>query len=457
VHSTALLTDQYELTMLDAALRDGSASRPSVFETYARRLPEGRRYGVVAGLDRLIDAIERFRFGDDELRYLEDRSVVSPETLAWLADYRFTGEIVGYREGELYLPGSPVLTVTGPFGEAVLLETLVLSVLNHDSAVASAAARMVGAAGGRGLLEFGGRRTHELSAVAAARAAYLVGFSGTSNLEAGRRYGMPTLGTSAHAYSLVHDDEESAFRAQVEALGTATTLLVDTYDIETGIDRAIAVAGPQLGGIRIDSGDLAMEAWRARRQLDALGATGTRIVLSGDLDEHRIAALQDAPVDAYGVGTSVVTGSGAPTASFVYKLVARAAGPDEPFAPVAKAGAEKATVGGRKAAARRLDDGVAVAELLHPWGSDTPAAARPLQVTVMAGGEVLHRPSLDEVRDHHAAVVAELPASARRLQPGEPFAPTIHQLTELDTDDAGATDTTDPTDITDTPWEGALR
>jgi nicotinate phosphoribosyltransferase len=431
VRSTALLTDQYELTMLDAALRDGSAQRPSVFEAFARRLPDGRRYGVVAGLDRLIDAILRFRFGDEELGFLDDRHLVSAETLSWLAEYRFTGELVGYREGELYLPESPVLTVAAPFGQAVLLETVILSILNHDSAIASAAARMVAAAQGRGLLEFGGRRTHERSAVAAARAAYLVGFSGTSNLEAGRRYGVPTLGTSAHAYSLVHDDEVSAFRAQVEALGADTTLLVDTYDTRTGIARAVATAGTSLGAIRIDSGDLATEARLAREQLDALGATGTRIVLSGDLDEYRIADLRGAPVDRYGVGTSVVTGSGAPTANFIYKLVARASGPDEPFVPVAKGGKHKATIGGRKAAARRLVDGIAVEEVLHPWGTAPPSEARALQVTVMQAGEVLHRPSLEEARAHHAQVVAQLPDAARELTPGAPFAPTTHQLPAL--------------------------
>jgi nicotinate phosphoribosyltransferase len=437
-HTTSLLTDQYELTMLDAALRDGSAARPSVFEVFARRLPEGRRYGVLAGLDRLIDAIERFRFGDAELGHLDDHRIVSPATLAWLADYRFRGELVAYQEGEVYLPGSPVLTVAASFGEAVVLETLILSVLNHDSAIASAAARMVTAADGRTLFEFGARRTHEIAAVAAARAAYLVGFDGTSNLEAGRRYGVPTLGTSAHAYSLVHDDEVSAFRAQVAALGTGTTLLVDTYDTTTDIERAIAVAGPELGGIRIDSGDIVAETHRARRQLDALGATGTRIVLSGDLDERRITELRATPADAYGVGTSVVTGSGAPTANFVYKLVARATGPDTPLLPVAKGGGRKATLGGRKAAARRIEGGVAVAEVLHPWGTDAPAACRPLQVAVMAGGEVLHRPSLDEIRAHHATVRAELPPEALLVEAGTAFAPTEHRLPALAGDPDGS-------------------
>jgi nicotinate phosphoribosyltransferase len=426
--STALLTDRYELTMLDAALRDGTAQRPSVFEVFARSLPDGRRYGVTAGLGRLTRAIADFRFGDEELGYLDDHDIVSPATLAWLAGYRFTGELVAYREGEPYFPDSPVLTVQAPFGEAVVLETLVLSILNHDSAIASAAARMVSAARGRGLLEFGSRRTHEHSAVAAARACYLAGFTGTSNLEAGRRYGIPTLGTSAHAFTLVHDDEASAFASQVAALGADTTLLIDTYDVAAGLERALAATnGEHPGGVRIDSGDLVAEARRARRRLDEVGATDTRIVLSGDLDEHRIHELQDVPADAYGVGTSVVTGSGAPTAGFVYKLVARAARADGPCEPVAKGGGAKATVGGRKAAARHLDDGVATAERLHPWGAPPPDGARPLQVTVLRDGEVVHDPDLDAVRAHHRAAMAELPPSARQLSPGEPCLPTVHQ------------------------------
>ena len=424
MRSTALLTDRYELTMLDAALADGTARRPSVFETFARDLPASRRYGVVAGLGRLVEAIESFAFGDDELAYLDDHGLVSPATLTWLGDYEFTGEVVAYREGEVYVPGSPVLTVVAPFGEAVLLETLVLSVLNHDSAIASAAARMVVAAGGRDLLEFGGRRTHEEAAVAAARAAYVVGFSGTSNLEAGRRYGIPTTGTSAHAYTLVHDDETAAFRGQVAALGPGTILLVDTYDIAAGLDHALAAAGPDLGGVRIDSGDLVQETRRAREVLDAAGAHDAKIVLSGDLDEFAIADLRDVPADAYGVGTSVVTGSGAPTAGFVYKLVARARGPAA-FEDVAKAGGSKATVGGRKAAARERASGVAVAEILYPWGTPAPPGTRPLQVQVISDGEVTHRPSLDEVRAHHAAVMAELPGAALDVSPGDVCLPTV--------------------------------
>lgn len=421
---TGLLTDRYELTMLDAALQDGSGGRRCVFEVFARSLPEGRGYGVVAGTHRLLDALGRFSFGDEDLRYLDDAGVVSAGTLDWLATYRFTGDIYGYREGELYVPDSPVLTVVGSFAEAVLLESLVLSILNHDSAVASAAARMVQAAGGRPLMEFGSRRTHEDAAVDAARAAALVGFAGTSNLEAGRRHGMPTLGTSAHAFTLLHADEASAFAAQVAAQGSGTTLLVDTYDVADGVERAIRAGGPQLGGIRIDSGDLAAHAAAAREQLDAAGLTETRIVVSGDLDEYRIAALANAPIDAYGVGTSVVTGSGAPAAGMVYKLVARQRGTTGALEGVAKSGGQKATVGGQKTASRQLVDGVATAEVLQPWGSPPGPDARPLQTSLVIDGRFIDQPGLEEATSHHRAALAELSPEARSLQTTRPGLPT---------------------------------
>ena len=261
--STALLTDQYELTMLDAALAGGTASRHCTFEVFARSLPHGRRYGVVAGMPRLLEALSRFTFEQAEIDVLCDAGV-RDEVAEYLSGYRFGGDITAYREGELYFPGSPVLSVSGTFGECVLLETLVLSVLNHDCAVASAAARMTTAANGRRLIEMGSRRTHEEAAVASARAAYLAGFSATSNLEAHRRYGVPTTGTSAHAFTLLHDSEADAFRAQVAALGVGTTLLVDTYDITQGIATAIEVAGIELGAVRIDSGDVGVLAQQAR-------------------------------------------------------------------------------------------------------------------------------------------------------------------------------------------------
>ena len=231
---TALLTDHYELTMVQAALARGTAHRRSIFEVFARRLPEGRRYGVVGGTGRLLDAIARFRFDQAALADLERRAVVDEPTLSWLADYRFTGDVWGYGEGECFFPYSPLLVVEASFAEAVVLETVVLSILNFDSAVASAASRMTSAAGARPCIEMGSRRTHEWAAVAAARAAYVAGFASTSNLEAGRTYGVPTRGTSAHAFTLLHDNERDAFSAQVDSLGKGTTLLVDTYDLGTG-------------------------------------------------------------------------------------------------------------------------------------------------------------------------------------------------------------------------------
>ncbi|WP_181777755.1 nicotinate phosphoribosyltransferase [Amycolatopsis pittospori] len=421
---TALLTDHYELTMLASALADGTADRPCVFEVFARRLPDGRRYGVVAGTGRVLDSIADFRFTDAELSQLEATAVVDDATLSWLANYSFSGNIDGYSEGELYFPGSPILTVTGSFGEAVVLETLILSILNHDSAIASAAARMSGAAHGRPIIEMGGRRTHEWAAVAAARAAYLAGFATTSNLEAGRRYGIPTRGTVAHAFMLLHDSEEEAFRAQVDKMGADTTLLVDTYDITQGIETAVRVAGTELGAIRIDSGDVGPLARKAREQLDSLGAKDTRIVVSGDLDEHAIAALRAEPVDAYGVGTSVVTGSGAPTAGMVYKLV------DVDGKPVAKRSAHKESRGGRKSALRRhRSTGTAVEEVI--WTAASPVPERgpndhELQIPLVRDGRTVDDlPTLDDARQRLRQALVSLPWEGLKLSHGEPAIPTV--------------------------------
>lgn len=440
--TTALLTDRYELTMVEAALRSGRAGRDCVFEVFGRRLPGERRYGVLAGTGRVLEAIAAFRFGQAELDWLADERVVDDATLAYLADYRFSGQVEGYREGEVYVPGSPVLTVRGTFAETVLLETVVLSVLNYDTAVATAASRMVTAADGHPIAEMGSRRANESAAVAAARAAYIAGFSATSNLEAGRTWGIPTMGTAAHAFTLLHDSEEEALRAQVAAFGVGTTLLVDTYDVRAGVEAAVRVAGTRLGGVRLDSGDLPALVREVRAQLDALGATGTRITVTSDLDEHTIAALRAAPVDAFGVGTSVVTGSGSPAAGFVYKLVARrdasSGGAPGEWMPVAKASTGKASIGGAKRAERLLRDGVAVAErIVIDDGRDelpeaqTPAdlTARSLTVPLMRDGEAdaqwLGPAGVAAAREHRAAAVAELPAVALRLSRGEPALPTI--------------------------------
>ncbi|MEO3749078.1 nicotinate phosphoribosyltransferase [Streptomyces sp. B6B3] len=428
VPSTALFTDQYELTMLRAALHAGTAHRRSVFEVFTRRLPEGRRYGVVGGTGRVLDAVENFRFEPAILDFLRERRVVDGPTLEWLAGYRFAGEIHGYPEGEVYFPGSPILRVEGTFAESVVLETVILSILNHDSAVAAAASRMAVAAAGRPLMEMGARRTHELSAVAASRAAYIGGFSSTSDLAAGFRYGIPTVGTSAHAFTLLHDSERAAFTAQVESLGAGTTLLVDTYDVAEAVRTAVEVAGPGLGAVRIDSGDLLVIAHRVRQQLDELGAKDARIVVTSDLDEYAIASLAAAPVDAYGVGTQLVTGSGHPTCSMVYKLVARADGdtPDAPLRPVAKKSlGGKLSVGGVKWAARQRDaEGLAEAEVVGTGEVPPELAGEQLVVPLMRDGHAIAREPLEVPRERHVRARDRLPLSATQLSRGESVLPT---------------------------------
>lgn len=423
--STALLTDHYELTMLQAALQAGTAHRRSVFELFARRLPEGRRYGVVAGVGRALDALDRFRFGDAELAVLED--VVDAPTLEWLASYRFSGDVWGYAEGDAYFPYSPVVIVESTFAEAVLLETLLLSIYNHDSAIASAASRMTMVARDRPCIEMGSRRTHEEAAVACARAAYVAGFATTSNLAARQRYGVPSAGTSAHSFTLLHDSEADAFRAQVTSLGTGTTLLVDTYDVAEAVRLGVETAGTGLGAVRLDSGDLGELAHEVRAQLDGLGATDTRIIVTSDLDEYAIAALASAPVDGYGVGTQLVTGSGHPTSGFVYKLVSRA-DDDGEMASVAKRSVDKASVGGRKYALRRRSaDGTAQAEVVGIGTAPTDDGDdRALLVPLVRDGEVVGREPLGDARARHAASRAELPPAAQQMSRGEPVIPTLH-------------------------------
>ena len=432
-YSPAMMTDMYEYTMLDAALKDGTANRKCVFEIFTRHLPEGRRYGVVAGTGRILDALERFHLDDEDLRFLSDRNIVSAETIAWLERFHFSGSIKGYREGEMFFPNSPVLQVEGTFGECTLLETLLLSILNYDCAVASAASRMVTAAKDRPCMDMGGRRTNEWSAVAASRAAVVGGFQGTANLLAAQLYGLKAIGTAAHCFTLVHDSERDAFISQIDALGRNTTLLVDTYNIEEAVKTAVEVAGPELGGVRIDSGDLAALAQRVRNQLDALGATNTKITVTNDLDEYALAALQTAPVDSYGVGTRLVTGSGAPTCAMVYKLTERE-NADGVMQPVAKKSKDKATVPGRKLAFRSYEYNLADCEHVISGAEDQLAAFRPeegwkdLLVDFVDHGQIdatwQGHDAIMAAHDYRAKALAELPITAQSLMRGEPVIPT---------------------------------
>lgn len=413
--------------MLKSALADGTAFRQCTFEVFARRLQNERRYGVVAGTPRVLEAVTNFVFTEEQLASL---TFLDERTLDYLRGYRFSGQIDGYREGELYFPNSPILTVRGTFAECVILETLILSIMNADSAVASAAARMVTAADGRPILEMGSRRTHEAAAVTATRAAYLAGFVGTSNLEAVYRYGIPGSGTAAHAWTLLHinedgtPNEEAAFRSQIETLGVDTVLLVDTYDITNGVQTAIGVAGTELGGVRIDSGDLGVMTRKVRQELDALGAYNTRIVVSSDLDEYAIAGLRGEPVDSFGVGTSVVTGSGAPTAAMVYKLV------EVEGHPVAKRSRGKNTVGGGKRALRtHRATGTAVEEVVYPFNAEAPTFnnlnVTELTIPLMRDGEIVEGlPTLEESREYLAKQLVTLPWEGLALSKDEPVLST---------------------------------
>src|ERR1035437_3962112 len=360
VSSTAFNTDHYELTNLQSAEVSGVANKKCVFEVFARQLPVGRQYGVVCGIDRIIEALKHFTFTEAHLEWLAQNHIGNPFLYNELKNKQFQGDIYGYREGELYFPYSPILTIESTFTQAIVLETLFLRILNWDSGIASTAARMVSAAKGKSLLEFGSRRTHESSAIDAARAAYIAGFNATSNLAASKRYAVPTSGTAAHCFTLAHEHEIDAFRAQVEALGVNTTLLVDTYDTEHGIRNAIKAAGPKLGGIRIDSGDFTVWIPRARKLLNRLGAFNTKIIISGELDEKKIAEYSDLPVDGFGVGTKLFFPDQNPSPGFVYKLV------EIEGRPVAKKAEGKQNRGGRKYAYRMLNKtGQAIGEQIE--------------------------------------------------------------------------------------------
>ena len=413
--------------MLQSALRDGSAHRQVTCEVFGRKLLNERRYGVVAGVPRVLEAIQNFRFSEEQLDSLD---FLDDESRQYLRDYKFTGQVDGYYEGELFFPNSPIMSVRATFADAIILETIILSILNADSAVATAAARMVVAADGRPIIEMGSRRVHECAAVSASRAAYLAGFASTSNLEAHHRYGIPAGGTSSHAWTLNHvnpdgtSNEKAAFRAQIDTLGTGTTLLVDTFDITQGVNNAIEVAGTDLGGVRIDSGNLGAVTRRVRQQLDDLGAYNTKIVVSSDLDEFAIAGLRGDPVDVYGVGTSVATGSGAPTAGLVYKVV------EVDGNPVAKRSSSKESVGGAKRAIRTYrSTGVAVEEIVFPLQGDAPDTGslevRKLTHPLIRDGEIVEGlPSLEDSRARLAKNIKTLPWEGLALTRDDAAVPT---------------------------------
>lgn len=401
----ALKTDLYEFTMLQSALESGVAHRKGVFELFNRRLPNGRKYAVTAGTARVIEAIPQFHFDETDLKFLSE--YLNSETIDYLRNFSFQGTVYGYPEGELFFPFSPLLTIEATFGEAVLLETLLLSIMNYDSAVASAASRLRAVAKGLTLNELGSRRVNEDAAAVAARAAYIGGFDGTSNVLAAKLYGVPVYGTAAHAFTLANESEKEAFAAQIRALGIGTTLLVDTYDIEQGIRNAVEVAGPELGAIRIDSGDPQVEIPSARTLLDSLGAPNTRIIFSGDVDYDILKEIADSgiPCDGLGIGSSVVTGDGHPSCGFVYKLVEMEYADGE-MHPVAKKASGKASIGGRKRVYRAYDDDWNISEehifTYDPDGTEVKEMTR-IQEVFIQNGRVVKLPTAEEARERHTA------------------------------------------------------
>ena len=426
---TALLTDQYELTMVQASLRSGAAGRRAVFEVFARHLPQGRRYGVVAGTGRLLEAIERFRFSPAELDFLADAGIVDSDTLAFCASYRFSGNIWGYAEGDCYFPGSPILVVEGTFAESVVLETVALSILNHDCAIASAASRMVTAAGrppadrdGLAADPRAGRGGQRAGGVPR-RASRPPRTCGRGRSTACRARG-PARTRSR--WSTTTNGRRSRPRSRRSA--RPRRCWWTPTDVPRAVRTAIEVAGPDLGAVRIDSGDLPVLARQVRAELDSLGAAKTRIVLTGDLDEYSIAALGAVPVDGYGVGTSLVTGSGAPTAALVYKLVARALDPgeDSELVPVAKRSVGKPGRGGRKWAVRHRDaDGIALSERISLTPPEPGPRDRELLVPLVVAGEIVGREAATAARERHRTALAELPPHALQLSRGYPAIPTV--------------------------------
>ncbi|MBO6019437.1 MAG: nicotinate phosphoribosyltransferase [Aeriscardovia sp.] len=436
MESTAFLTDMYEYSMLNDALSDGSAFRKCVFEVYTRSLGPGRRYGVFAGLGRLLSALKDMKPTGKELEFLLSQKIISEKTAKWLEGFRFTGTLRSFLEGDIYFPLSPVMQVESSYAEGLLLETLSLSILNYDSAVASAACRMSHVNPKRPCYEMGSRRMNEWAAVAAARAAIVGGFEGTSNMEAGLLYGIPLIGTSAHSFTLVHDSEKQAFEAQFKN-NKDSTVLVDTFDVKKAIASAVKIAGGDLKGVRIDSGDLGSLAREVRAELDALGASSTKITVTGDLDEYALLSLNSAPVDACGIGTRLVTGSGIPTSQMVYKLVERE-DKNGKMQPVSKKSAGKSTYPYAKSVYRSMKDGKYLEEIVVMGSSECKEKWEkshmekdnlvPMLHIVAKEGkpkeELCGKEGLLRARGRCKEEIKKFPAQILSLSPGEPVIET---------------------------------
>lgn len=418
----ALYTDLYQLTMAAGYFAHGRHQRRVSFELSIRRLPRHRRYLVVTGLERVVDYLRNLAFTESQIAFLREvpplRRALSHEFVECLRGFRFRGDLWAMPEGTIAFENEPILRVTGTLLEAQLVETFLLSTINTETAVASKAARIVSAARGREVLEFGSRRTSPEEAVRSARAAYIAGFAATSNVEAGYRFDIPLAGTAAHSWTMSHATELEAFRNYTTVFPQHSVLLVDTYDSLRGVDRAIQGAGGDLAGVRLDSGDLGALSREARRRLDAAGLTEAKVIASGDLDEHRIAGLirEEAPIDLFGIGTEVVRATDDPTVGGVYKLVhdhtdGRA---------VAKLSEGKATLPGLHQVFRVERDGLAEHDMIGTL-PEFHVDAKPLLCEWMKEGRLVRElPSLADLRATARAQVASLPDHVRKLEPARP-------------------------------------
>ncbi len=436
---SALLTDLYELTMAAGFVAAGKHRDTATFELFARRLPPNRNFLVAAGLAQALDYLATLRFTSEEIGYLRGlpQFARAPEEFfSLLATLRFTGDVFAVPEGTPVFPGEPMLTVRAPLVEAQIVETYLLATISFQTMIASKAARLTAAAGGRSVIEFGTRRAHSPAAgTLAARAAYIGGCLGTSNTQAGFQFGIPVYGTAAHSWVQSFPREEDAFRALQSLLGESTVHLIDTYNTHEGARRAARLGAP-LWGVRIDSGDLLALSREVRAILDAAGLPAAKIMVSGDLTEERVRALAaaGAPIDALGVGTDLATSGDAPNLGAVYKLVEiKSSGENR---PTFKRSAEKATLPGAKQVFRYEDRDV----IGCSWeciGCGDNSSVQALLSPVMIQGEIGGRlPSAKEARARATASIAALPAAIRSLdpppEPGYPvtISPALRELEE---------------------------
>ena len=420
---SALSTDLYELTMVGGYFAAGLSGR-ATFDLFVRQLPPTRNYLVASGLEQALDFLESVRFTTEEIQFLRTVPALAQLPAAFFDEYlpqfRFTGDVWAIEEGTPVFADEPIMRVTAPLAEAQLVETALIAETMFPTSVASRAARVVMAAAGRPVMEFGARRAHGIDAgIRAARAAYIAGFSSTSIVEAGKRFGIPLSGTMAHSWVMAFAEEATAFRTYAELFGDAV-LILDTYDAVAAA-RMVAASGLRPKAVRLDSGDPVTTSREVRGILDQKGLVDTTIVASGDLDEMRIAEIvaAGAPIDGFGVGTAVSTSSDAPALSGVYKLAEIER--DGRFVPVLKKSPGKKTYPGRKQVWRVMRDGVAVEDVLGLEGTQSPADAQPLLREVMKRGVRLSRPSLKEIRDRCRQQLATLPRDLTQLIAGKKY------------------------------------